>query len=461
MGIAERIAALSPEKLHKLADLMAKRAANENLRPILASVHRPATIPLSYFQEGAWLLDRLGLVGGAYHEMAAITLGPELNIPVLQRALNEIVRRHEILRTRIETTEEGIGVQVIDPAGEVPVQVTDLSSLSRVECALGIGRLANEDSRNMMDLAKDNLFRVRLVRITGGYVFCLTIHHILFDAWSLNVLIYELSTLYASFLRGRSSPFPPPALQYADFAIWQREQLQGEALNQELSYWRKQLAGLPPLSTLPSSRPRPAIPSHRGNFILMQFPHSTLAELQQLGRREGATLFMLLLALLKVLMYRWSGQEDIAIGSPLSGRERRETEGLIGLFINTLVLRTSLGGQPTFREFLAREREVALGAYAHQEVPFEKLVAELKPERSLAYHPLFQVLLVLHNRHRFQTQTSTPEAGNGALRPTMTFEASEISRKTAKFDLMPEFMEVPHGLFGRVDMPTICLTCEA
>jgi hypothetical protein len=284
-------------------------------------------------------------------------------------------------------------VQVIAPFGGFALPVEDLSGLGEADREAAVRRRAGEEARRAFDLSAGPLFRALLLRVGAeDHVLLLSMHHIVSDGWSMGVLFRELSALYAAYREGRESPLPELALQYADYAVWQREQLAGEVLDRQLSYWREQLAGVPELLELPTDHPRPAVQTYRGASVPVEL---SLERLQSLGRSEEATLYMVLLGAFQVLLSKYSGNEDIVVGSPIAGRTRKEVEELIGFFVNTLVLRTDLSGDPSFRETLRRVREVTLGAYAHQELPFEKLVAELQPERSLSHTPLFQVAFAL------------------------------------------------------------------
>jgi len=329
-----------------------------------------------------------------------------------------------VLRTRFEM-ENGLPVQVIAPALEFVLEVTDLSALPRQEREAAGQRSAQEEAAQPFDLERGPLFRARLLRLGAAeHWLLLTMHHIVTDGWSSGVLRRELSVLYEAFGKGRPSPLPELRVQYADYAVWQREWLQGEVLEAQLSYWKEALKDLSVLD-LPTDRPRPAVASYRGERSRFELEEDLTRRLKDLGRREGATLFMLLLAAFQVLLSRYSGQEDIAVGVPIAGRTRPELEGLIGYFVNMLVLRGDLSGEPSFRNYLARIRERALAAYAHQDVPFAKLVEELAPKRNLSRNPLFQVSFALENAPPGELQLAGLE-----VEPI-----KGIRDKTAKFDL--------------------------
>jgi amino acid adenylation domain-containing protein/thioester reductase-like protein len=356
-----------------------------------------ANLPLSFAQQRLWFLDQLEPGNPFYTIPVAMSLSGTLDTAALERSVAEILRRHEVFRTSFPSVE-GKPVQVIAPATSQPVPLVDLRHLPITEREGQVQRLAEEEARRPFDLSTGPLVRTNLFRLDEReHVLLLMIHHIIADGWSYGVLLGELGPLYNAFTAGQPSPLPELPVQYADYAVWQREWLQGDTLQSQLDYWKAQLAGAPPLLELPTDRPRPPAQTYRGAYQSAVLPKSLAQQLEALGRREGATLFMTLLAAFDALLHRYTDQGDIVVGSPIANRSRPEVEGLIGLFANTLVLRADLRGDPTFRELLHRVRELALGAYDHQDVPFERLVEELQPERNLSYHPLFQVMFVLQN----------------------------------------------------------------
>ena len=345
------------------------------------------------------------------------------------------------LRTRFETVA-GRPVQVIEPVTSVEMPFIDLSAEPQREAE--VMRLCREEARRPFDLGRDLMLRARLFRLEPGrHALFLNLHHIAADGWSVGVLLRELGSLYEAFCKGQASPLAELPIQYADFAAWQRDWLQGEVLEKQLGYWRTQLAGAPALLELPTDRSRPARQSYRGATETAVFPSSLLKAVKALSQQEGASLFMTLLAAFQTLLSRYSGQEDITVGSPIAGRNRMELEGLIGFFVNTLVLRGDLSGNPTFRELLRRTKEVTLGAYAHQDLPFEKLVEELQPERNLSYSPLFQVMFTLEN-------TSAVPAQLGGLGLNLEW----IPSATSKFDLSMFMSEGADGLKAEVEYCT-------
>ncbi|HEX6036828.1 non-ribosomal peptide synthetase, partial [Longimicrobium sp.] len=370
---------------------------DERLAPPVVPVPRDGTLPLSFAQQRLWFLDQLQPGGAAYNVPRAVRLSGALDVSALERALTEIVRRHETLRTRFPSVG-GEPAQVIETAAPMGIAVEDLSHLPADEREAEARRMAADEARAPFDLARGPLLRARLLRLAeDDHALLFTLHHAVSDGWSTGILVREVSALYDAFARGAPSPLTPLPVQYADFAAWQRAWLAGDVLETQLGYWRTRLAGAPPLLDLPTDRPRASVPSDRGASVSFALSAETVGALRALSRREGATMFMTLLAAWQLLLARYSGQDDVSVGTPVAGRTRLETEGLIGFFVNTLVLRTDLSGAPSFRALLGRVREATLGAHQHQEVPFEKLVEELAPERSLSHTPLFQAMFVLQN----------------------------------------------------------------
>jgi amino acid adenylation domain-containing protein len=411
-----------------------RRAGEGIALPPLVPVAREAPLPLSFAQERLWFIDRLEPGSATYNVPVVWRVGGALDQAALERATGEIVRRHEALRA-VFPEVDGSPVQVIAPFGGSTLPVEDLSGLSAADRDAALRRRVGEEAGRAFDLSAGPLFRAALLRLGAeDHVLLLCMHHILVDQWSLGVLRRELSTLYAAYREGRESPLPELAVQYADYAVWQREQLAGEVLDRHLAYWKERLAGAPELLELPTDRPRPAVQTYRGAHEGITLPGELLDRLEAVGRGEGATPFMTLLAAFQVLLGRYGGSDDVVVGSPISGRTRREVEELIGLFLNTLVLRTDLSGDPSFREVLGRVRETTLGAFEHQEIPFERLVTELQPERSLSYSPLFQVLFVLQEAERPEGAAGSLELrGMGAARSgTSKFDLTLFTGRTAE-----------------------------
>jgi amino acid adenylation domain-containing protein len=364
--------------------------------PAIKPISRVGSFPLSFAQQGLWLTDQLAPGNIAYNAPLAVRFSGSLDVAVLKRTLNEIVRRHEILRTTFEEIG-GLPQQVIAPPAEVNVPLTDLCAFGVEEREAAVRRHIDFAVRERFDLARGPLFKAEILKLAADdHVLVLNMHHIVTDRWSLDVLVNEVSTLYEAFAAGRHSPLADLPIQYADYAVWEREQLQGDLLEELLDYWRVQLAGAPSVLELPAAF------SHNGEgtfsasvpFVLTA---ELTAALKEISQREGATLFMTLLACWQFLLARYTGQEDVVVGSPIANRTRARVEDLIGLFANMLVLRTNVSGELTFLELLARVKEVCLGAYAHQDLPFERLVEELQPERQLAHAPLYQALFQLQN----------------------------------------------------------------
>ncbi|HYH81260.1 MAG TPA: amino acid adenylation domain-containing protein [Longimicrobium sp.] len=414
----------------------ALRSADAPALPPVVRVGRDHALPLSFGQERLWFLQRLRPESTSYNHPLSLRLGGEMDAAALERALGEIVRRHESLRTTFAETG-GVPVQVIAPFDGFSLPVEELP---RADDA-GVRRIAAEAAARVFDLAAGPLFRARLLRLAArDHLLLLSMHHVFTDGWSIDVLFRELSALYAAYREGGASPLPELAVQYADYGVWQRRHLQGAVLERQLAYWKERLDGAPPLLALPTDRPRPAVQTYRGEHERVELPAALLDRLQALGRGEGATLYMVLLGAFQVLLGRYAGSDDVVVGSPVAGRTRSEVEPLIGFFVNMLVLRTRLGGDPTFRDVLRRVREVTLGAFEHQELPFEKLVAELQPVRSLSHSPLFQVMFTLQNAPR-------PAGGLAGLRT----ESVDAHLATTKFELSLTLGADARGLRGSLE----------
>jgi amino acid adenylation domain-containing protein len=362
--------------------------------PPLVRVSREGPLPLSFAQQRLWFLQQLEPRSTAYNILGGVRLRGVLDAQALERSFAEVVRRHESLRTTFAMVD-GAPVQVIAPATGFPLEVVDLAPLEAEVRAAEVERWRRTASGWVFDLEQGPLLCVWLLRLGAQeHVLLMTMHHVITDGWSLGVLTREVGEVYAAESRGTAARLPELPVQYADYAAWQREFVSGERLEAQLAYWKEHLADLPTLE-LPTDRPRPRVQTHNSASLPLVLPDSLTAELKRLSQRENATLFMTLLSAFNVLLARHSGQEDIAVGTPIAGRSRAQIEGLIGIFLNNLVLRTNVGGDPSFRELLARVREVTLGAYAHQDIPFEKLIEELKPPRDASRTPLFQVLFNL------------------------------------------------------------------
>jgi len=411
------------EKRALLADLLREKAA------------RSKTVPTSFSQQRLWFLNRFEPDSPAYNIARPLRMQGALNVPVLRQTLNLILARHDVLRGRFELAGSQ-PVQLIAPRLEIDLPEVDLQHLTAGEREAEVSRRAIADAAMPFDLTQAPLMRVCLLKLAPEeQVLLLTMHHIISDGWSMGKFVREMAAIYQALNTGQPVELPELQIQYADFARWQREWLQGEVLEEQLGYWKQHLAGAPAVLDLPIARPRPATLTINGSHLTTILPAQLKSALNELSRREGATMFMTLLAAFKTLLYRYSGQDDLVVGSPIAGRNRVELEGLIGFFVNTLPMRTSLAGNPTFRELLRRVRETALAAYAHQDVPFEKIVEGVQPPRSLNYTPIFQVAFALQNQPR--AAFSLPELKVAALRREYD---------TAKFDLTLFMTETEDGL---------------
>lgn len=401
--------------------------------------HRP-DIPLSFAQEQLWFLDQLEPSSPVYNVCQAVRLSGPLNVPALERGLNEIIRRHETLRTNFVAVD-GSPVQVIAARRTLALTVVKLESPRDVRGEEELHQLTAAESRKPFDLSRDLLLRVLLAQLgPHEHVLMLTMHHIVSDAWSLGVFFHELALHYAATAAGEPGLMPELPVQYADFAVWEREHLPGAALEKQLAFWKKQLGGNLPVLELPADHSRVSAPMSRGAAQTLQFSPELTHQLKALGQQEKATVFMTLLAAFQVLLHRYTGQEDIIVGSAVAGRRHVQLEKLIGFFVNTLVLRGDLTGNPTFRELLGRGRDMVLGALEHQDLSFMKLVQELRPDRSTSRNPLFQVMFVLQNA-----------AQQPVCFPGLQLEALEVDAGTAKFDLTLSMMETPQGLRAALD----------
>ncbi|MGZ6550830.1 MAG: condensation domain-containing protein, partial [Tumebacillaceae bacterium] len=365
-------------------------------------VSRTQQLPLSFAQQRLWFLDQLDPGSATYNVPMALRLRGPLDVEALEHSLGEIVQRHESLRTTF-AEHEGQAVQVVANATAFALPVLDVTAHAEREREALVSQWLTEEIRWSFDLVNGPLFRARLLCLQAEEaVLFLNLHHIVTDGWSMNIFIQELSALYEAFQQGQASSLPDVSVQYADFAAWQRDWLQGDELVRQLTYWQEKLGGELPVLQLPTDRPRPKRQTYRGSLHSFVIPAPLVAKIKAISKREEATLFMTMLAAYKTLLYRYTGQEDLLIGTPIANRNRRELEGVIGFFVNTLVMRTDLSGNPSFRELVHRLRDVALGAYTHQDLPFEKLVEELHPERDMSHSPLFQAMFAMQN-HASQT----------------------------------------------------------
>ncbi|MEW5926514.1 MAG: amino acid adenylation domain-containing protein [Gemmatimonadota bacterium] len=418
-------------------DALLRAGGGVQAPPLFPAPRDGSPLPVSFAQQRLWFLDRMEPGSPAYNIPAALRVRGALDAGRLERALGGVVRRHEALRT-VFASRQGVPVQVVRDPGETRIGVADLRTLPRAEREAEVRRAAAGEALRPFDLEAGPLLRARALRLAAEeWVLLFTMHHVVSDGWSMDVLVGELSELYAALGAGREAALPALPVQYADYAAWQRSWLSGDALEALLAWWRERLAGAPPLLDLPVDRPRGPAQGGKGGRHSFVLPAGTSGALRSLGRREGATLFMTLLAGFQLLLARYAGEEDVSVGTPVAGRTRLELEPLIGFFVNTLVLRTDLAGDPAFRELLARVRGATLGAFAHQEVPFERLVEELAPGRSLAHTPLFQVLFALRDTGRGELRIAGLQAEPLAAGPA-----------GAKFDLELELAEEGERIAG-------------
>jgi amino acid adenylation domain-containing protein len=433
--LAARIASLSPAKRALLEQRLKTGATLGRSDRILPRRALGNKAPMSFSQQRLWLLDQLEPGNSVYNVPRALRMRGVLNVEALQHTLDALVQRHQTLRTTFGLDADGTPVQCICDNDPVVMPLVDLTDVAESEREAEARRLAATEALRPFDLAAGPVIRASLLRLTDqDHILLLTLHHIVSDAWSAGVLVGELATLYDASVTGEQPALRDLPIQYADFAVWQRERLHGDLLEEQLAYWRHQLEGAPPVLDLPTDRPRPAMQTFRGARVTGTISPRVIESLKVLSQREGVTLFMTLLAAFKTVLFRHTHQDDIVIGTPIAARSRAEIESLIGCFTNTLALRTDLSGDPTFRTLLARVREVALGAYAHQDLPFERLVEELQPQRDLARNPVFQVLFVLQN------------VPSQAWRLTgLTLEELDVEWKSAKVDLTLYMGDAEHG----------------
>ncbi|MEM1168725.1 MAG: amino acid adenylation domain-containing protein [Cyanobacteria bacterium P01_H01_bin.35] len=411
-------------------------ATRKQLAPIQV-VPRDGELPLSFAEQRLWFLDQLQEGSTVYSGQEALRLLGSLSVEALEKAVQEIVRRHESLRTNYQAID-GSPVRVIHPELDLKMGVVDLQQLPPEEKLKEVQRLGEVEIQQPFDLASDRLVRVTLLQLAvDDYVLLLTMHHIITDGWSTGVFSHELEVLYGAYVQGKPSPLPPLPIQYADFACWQRQHATAETLAPQLNYWKQQLAGAPPLLELPTDYPRKTVQTALGGKEFFELGVEFTKQLKDLSQELGVTLFMILFAAFSTLLYRYSGQEDILVGTPIANRNRSEIEGLIGFFVNTLVLRTQFEDNPSFIELLHQIRQTSLDAYAHQDLPFEQLVETLKPERSLSYTPIFQVIFALQNAPMKPLEL-----------PEVSFNWLQMESAKAKFDLTLSMEETEKGLIG-------------
>ncbi|MGB8507611.1 MAG: condensation domain-containing protein, partial [Pyrinomonadaceae bacterium] len=381
-------------------------------------------VPLSFAQQRLWFLDQWSPGSATYNSGGVLQLAGPLDVCALAQSVSEIVRRHEALRTDFDLVD-GLPVQIINPHAPVPLPLSDLSCLPERKRRAQAKRLTAAEARRPFDLSTGPLLRVHLLRLSASEHVCLLLmHHTVSDGWSISVLLRELGALYEAFRAGRPAPLAELPVQYADFALWQRARLDGELLQPALDFWKQRLDPNAAPLELPTDYPRPPVQTFNGALHAFALESDLTGALKKLARAEGATPFMVLLTAFKVLLHRYTGQTDISVGSPVAGRHQLETEPLIGCFVNTLVLRTSLVGDPSFQEILARVRQTSLDAFAHAELPYERLIEELQPQRGLSRNPLFQVMLVLR---------PSPPTGFGLAGLDVT--PQDLDSGTSRFEL--------------------------
>ncbi len=429
--IEKLLSKLSPEK-RKLLELKLKKQGKLG-----------NAFPLSYAQQRLWFLQQLEPESTAYHIPAAVRLKGQLNIEALEKSFNEIIKRHEILRTTF-TTINGTPMQVVSSQSNVKLKQTDLSALPPEEREARMRELLESENNRPFDLTKGPLLRLHLIKIADDeHVLHILMHHIISDGWSVNVFVKEFSQLYGAFLKGQSPTLPQLKIQYADFAVWQKKKLESEIKEKQLTYWKQKLGGSLPVLELPSDHPRPAVKSYRGSHRKGSITGSVVQEIRRIASEQQTTVFMTLLAAFYALLYRYTQQEDLCVGIPIANRNRAETEGLIGFFVNTLVLRNDLSDEPNFIELLKRTRDVSLEAFSHQDLPFEMLVEELQPERNMSHTPLFQVMFVFQN------------AAEGKLElPGLQVEPVPLGNENAKFDLTLTVSETPDSFLLDIEYDT-------
>ncbi|HEX7333555.1 MAG TPA: amino acid adenylation domain-containing protein [Pyrinomonadaceae bacterium] len=437
-NIAERIAKLPANRQELLTRLLKKGQVDLSQTVILPRVRTSNHAPLSFAQQRLWLVLQLDPENVAYNVPEALVFKGPINVAALEKSFTEIVRRHEALRTTFQVIS-GEPRQVIHEPQPMTLEVIDLRHLPRPERDARAKQLIDEAAAQLLDLVRGPLMRVKLLKLEDDeHILLSTLHHIIYDGWSRGVLLGELTELYQAFNNGESSPLPELPIQYADFAMWQRDWLNGETLEKQLSYWRNKLSGALPILELPTDRLRPAIQSHQGASELLELPETLGFKLKDFSSDKGVTLFMTLLAAFKVLLHRYTGQTDICVGMPIANRNRAETESIIGFFVNNLVFRSDLNGNPTFESFLAQVKEETLNAFAHQDMPFEKLVEELQPERSLSYMPLFQVTFLVQN---------SVEGEGELLHEDLNITGLTVEVATTKYDLSVSVTEIDHQQF--------------
>lgn len=442
-NLYQQIAALPPEKRELFEAMLMEQGVDLSEIMIVPQKRDQNRFPLSFSQQRLWFLEQMQPGTSLYNITSVLRLRGNLQISALEYSFNEVVRRHEVLRTTFTRDTES-PLQVIHEHQPLAINLQKLPGLSENKISERINAQAFHEANQPFNLEKGPLLRLTLLQFSElDHVLILTLHHIVSDNWSTGLLVAEILQLYKAYLENRKPDLPELPVQYADFSVWQRKWLQGKTLDNLIQYWKKQLQGIPALLEFPLDRPRPAYQTSNGSSITFQLSSDIRQTLVELSRKQDVTLFMTLLAIFEVLLYRYSGQTDICVGSPIANRNRSETEFLIGFFVNTLVFRADLSGNPAFSTFLKRVKEDALGAYAHQDLPFETLVEALQPERNMSHSPLFQMMFVLNNAPVKKLQL-----------PELEISLIEIENKTTKFDLILNITESDDILKGKLEYNT-------
>ncbi|MEL6163173.1 MAG: condensation domain-containing protein, partial [Cyanobacteria bacterium J06628_3] len=428
---------LSPEQKRQLLAKLLQEKAN-----------KPQNFPLSFAQKRLWFLDKLQPESSAYNIPAALRLNGSLNIIALQKSLNQIIQRHEVLRSSFTVIKDE-PIQQVFPKLQLNLPLIDLQALPTPQQEQQVKQLIKQISTKPFDLSKIPLFRAKLIKLNAEEnVLLFTMHHIISDYFSMRLLIREITIIYQFLIKGETPQLPKLTVQYGDYTTWEQEWLKSEKRATQLEYWQKNLANYPPLLNLPTDYSRPPVQRFRGARESFALSPELSNSLKNLSQGQNTTLFMTLLAAFKILLYRYSNQEDILIGSTITNRENRaEISNLIGLFVNNLIFRTNLSGNPSFTNFLQQVREVTLNAYANQDLPYEYLVEQLQPERNLSYNPLFQVMFILHN-----TPTQTIDLSG------LSLNYLEPEHETSRFDLSLDMYETASGLTGIFEYNTDLFT---
>ncbi|HEY6802276.1 MAG TPA: condensation domain-containing protein [Pyrinomonadaceae bacterium] len=435
------VADLSPGQRAILEQRLKQKRAGVAQARITCQSRAANSFVLSFAQQRLWFLHRLAPESNAYNIPNALHARGRLKLDALERSINEIRRRHEVLRTTF-AVRDGQPVQIIRSAQAEVLPLVDLSGLPEGEQQPLAQQFIETESNRAFDLERETALRVSVLRLQPDeHVILFTMHHIACDSWSIDVLVREVATLYEAFSAGQSSPLPELPIQYADFAVWQRQWLQGKELENQQNYWRHQLAGMPLVLQLPFDRPRPARESSRGALHSIVLSKDLSTQLQTLSRKQGVTLFMTLLAGFKILLQYLTNQDDIVVGTDVANRGRVETENLIGFFVNQVVLRTRISAESTFAELLERVREVTLAGYANQDLPFEKVLELINPDRSLTHAPLFQVKLIMNH-------AGGGGGGGGLALRDLKLKSLNPERTTAQLDINLALWETPEGTGG-------------